>query len=79
MQFVPVWIDSDWCGVFQADRQVLEECHVSSSSQDQGKLMTLSLPPVQQQPSPAGTPGGEHCTHTTITLKHIPSLFDRKS
>ena len=63
----PVWIDSDCCGVFQGNVQVLEECHGSNSSQEQGKLTAMSLPDVAQQPSP---PGGEHCTQTVITRAH---------
>jgi len=63
----------------QADMQVVEECHVSKSGQDQGRLRVMSLHGVAQHPSPAGTPRGQHCTQTAITLKHRPLLFDRKS
>jgi len=42
----------------------------------------MSLDHVAQQPSPAGTPRGEHCTQTAFNLKHkLPSLssINRKS
>ncbi|KAL0018833.1 hypothetical protein WJX77_008429 [Trebouxia sp. C0004] len=42
--------------LLQADRQVLDERYISSSGQEQGKLMSMALDGVQQHPSPAGTP-----------------------
>ncbi|DBA76101.1 TPA: hypothetical protein ACH3X1_009845 [Trebouxia sp. C0004] len=42
--------------LLQADRQVLNECRVSTSGQEQGKLMSMALDGVGQHPSPAGTP-----------------------
>ena len=58
------------CGhtVLQAGTQASEQPHVSGSGWDLGMLRVMSLDGVAHQASPAGIPGGEHCTCTAITI-----------
>ena len=69
------------CGhpVLQAGAQALEEPHVSRSGQDLGRSIAMSLDGVLEQPSPAGTPVGEHCTSTAITMKHRSQVMILKT
>ncbi len=66
------------CGhtVLQAGTQALEEPHVSRSGL--GRSIVMSVDGVAQQPGPAGTPGGEHCTRTATTVKHKPQVMTVK-
>ena len=53
--------------VLQASTQALEQPHVSRNGQGLGMLRVMS-PDGAQRASPAGTPGGEHCTRTAIIV-----------